>query len=369
MRKILMPILFFLSVGVLISCSKEEVATVPDEKQARPRVDYDVVPGDDPFTFKFENKSTEYKEVEWRFGDDSLSNEVSPTHVFPRDGKFEVTMKATAADGSTAMKLHVIEIKPESVGTIFAKAKVGVANTVTFNVNTLIPIKSVSWDFGDTKKSTELSPDKLYEEGKLYTSQAIITTEKGSVATVKRLVVSEGTVTDVTLKYLLNPGPKFATSARFGSRWGIVKDWRVNDAVKQRDGGMGGWDEWDGNSMSMESWGGEPDIVNGKIEQTGLEPLPAGKFFYTLDFVGYQWKDQMYITIAKGNELPDVDKVESSPNVLAYSKRLGSTPTNFTTSFINPAAGNVTFGFVATFIQPDQYFRLRSIKLYELDKE
>lgn len=366
MRKILMPILFFLSVGVLVSCSKDEVSTTPEEKQARPLVKYEVVPGDDPFTFKFENTSSNYAKLEWRFGDDSLSTEVSPTHVFPRNGKFEVTLKATAADGSTAMKLYVVDIAAESVGKISAKPT-ATPNTVKFTVNTLMPVKSVSWDFGDGKKSTELSPEKAYEAGKLFTARALITTEKGSVAEVIKLVGGNGSVNDVTLKYLLNPGPKFATAARFGSRWGIVKDWRVNDAVKQRDGGMGGWDEWDGNSMSMESWGGEPDIVNGKIEQTSIEPLAAGTYYYTLDFVGYQWKDQMYVTIAKGNELPDVDKVETSPNVLAFSKRLGSTPTNFTTSFVNPTTGNVTFGFVATFIQPDQYFRLRSIKLYQLD--
>src|SRR5690606_22754533 len=137
-------------------------------------------------------------------------------------------------------------------------------------------ISSITWDFGDNTTSDEISPTKAYEQGKLYTATMNVTTKKGAFAAVKKLVSSNGTIIDVSNDYLLNTGPKFVASERFGNRWGVVADWRVNEAVRQRDGGMGGWDEWEGNSMSMESWGGEPDIINGKIQQTLLEDLPAG---------------------------------------------------------------------------------------------
>jgi len=349
------------------SCEKNKTDfTEPDVEVNRPFTDYEIVPGDDPFTFKFENKSTNYKELEWRFGDDSLSTEVSPTHMYFKDGTYEVNLKATAADGTTARKLLKVVIKPEDVATISGRFT-GVQNNVKFVANTDVDIKSVKWEFGDNTESEELSPVKVYEEGKLYTVKLTVTTNKGSIAQISKLVSSNGTIVDVTNDYLLNTGPKFIASERFGNRWGVVADWRVNAAVRQRDGGMGGWDEWEGNSMSMESWGGEPDINNGKIQQTLLKELPAGQYYYQMIFHDFQVKDQLYNVAAKGSEIPDVDKVTTDPNVLGYTKFMGNGPTNQTTAFSLSAPSQVTLGFVSTFIQNDQNFKLTTVRLYKLD--
>jgi len=367
--------ILLLSIVIFTSCSKNKDIEVEPAEQNRPFVDFEVVPGDDAFTFDFKNNSKDYKKLEWRFGDDSLSTETAPKHIFARSGIFEVNLTAIAEDGSTAKKVVLVKIIPDSVLNFIAESQG--SNKVKFSVKSAnVVVKSLSWDFGDNSSgSTVATPIKEYGAGNLYTAKLTVETEKGSVFTVNKLVTSNGTVIDVTTKYLLNVGPKFIPSARFGSRWGIVADWRVNNAVLQRDGGMGGWDEWDGNSMSMESWGGEPDIINGKIEQTTLLPLPAGEYFYSLDFVGYQWKNEFYTVIAKGANLPDVTNVENNANVLGFTKSKGSTgdapdsaPKKFTTGFTLPVEGDVTVGFVATFIDPDQYFRLRSIKLYQLDK-
>jgi PKD repeat protein len=364
--------ILLLSIVIFASCSKTKDIEAEPVEQKRPFVDFEVVPGDDPFTFDFKNNSKEFKKLEWRFGDDSVSYETTPSHIFATSGTFEVNLTAIAEDGSTAKKVVLIKIIPDSAVN-FVAASQG-SNKVKFSVkSSKVTVKDFSWDFGDgSNGSTDAAPIKEYGAGNLYTAKLKVTTEKGSVFTVSKLVTSNGTVKDITLNYLLNVGPKFIPSARVGSRWGIVADWRVNEAVLQREGNMGGWDEWDGNSMSMESWGGEPDIVNGKIQQTTLNPLPAGQYYYTLDFVGYQWKNLFYTVIAKGGEIPDVDKVENNPIVLGYTKSSGNpdsgAPRNFTTAFTVPAESPVTVGFVATFIDPDQYFRLRSIKLYQLDK-
>ncbi|WP_157766422.1 DUF5013 domain-containing protein [Pedobacter ginsengisoli] len=333
-----------------------------------PLVDFEVVPGDDAFTFDFKNNSKNYKRLEWRFGDDGISTEIAPSHVFARADTFDVNLSAISEDGSIAKKVMRVMIVPDKAINFIAESQG--SNKVKFSVKSAnVKVKSLSWNFGDDSDSTTVAaPIKEYGPGKLYTAKLTVTTEKGSVFTVKKLVTSNGTVVDVTSKYLLNVGPKFATSERFGSRWGVVANWRVNAAVRQRDGGMGSWDEWEGNSMSMESWGGEPDIVNGKIQQTALLPLPVGEYFYTLFFHDYQFKDQFYTVIAKGNEIPDVDKVESNPDVLGYTKSNGNAPLNFTTNFKVATPSNVTFGFVSTMIQSDQTFKLTYIKLYELDK-
>lgn len=367
LNALIKPLLCILCAVSLISCDKKNSDFIePDVSEKRPFVDYEIVRGDDPFTFKFENKSTDYEVLEWRFGDDSLSTEVSPTHMYFKDGIYEVNLKATAADGSTARKLVKVEIKPESVAALSA-VETSVVNTVRFSAVSTANIASIEWDFGDNTTSEETSPTKAYEEGKLYTATMTVTTDKGSVATVKKLVSSNGTIIDVTNDYLLNTGPKFVASERFGSRWGVVADWRVNDAVRQRDGGMGGWDEWEGNSMSMESWGAEPDIINGKIQQTLLEDLPAGKYFYQMSFHDFQVKDLLYNVVAKGTEIPDVDKITTDPNVLGYTKFTGNGPILQTTAFQLNEAGPVTIGFASTFTQSDQNFKLTQVRLYKKD--
>jgi len=358
---------------ILTSCERKNTDfNEPEVATDRPFVDYVIVPGEDPFTFKFENKSTNYKELEWRFGDDSLSTEVSPTHLYLKDGTYQVNLKATAADGSTARKLLEVVITPESVATLSA-VETSVVNTVKFSANSTANITAVSWDFGDNTTSEEISPNKAYAAGKLYTASMTVTTDKGSKATVKKLVSSNGSIIDITGDHILNPGHPFIASERVGNRWGVVADWRVNQAVRQREGGMGGWDEWEGNTMSMESWGSEPDIVNGKIEQTLLKPLTPGKYFYQISFHDYSSKDQLFNVVAKGNSLPDVDNVTTDANVLGFTKLTGAPsgtiddPIVHTTAFQVTEQGPVTVGFVATFIQPDQNFKLYKVRLYKKD--
>jgi hypothetical protein len=125
----------------------------------------------------------------------------------------------------------------------------------------------------------------------------------------------------------------------------------------------------------MESWGGEPDIVNGKIQQTTLKPLDAGEYYFAQEFVGYQIKNELYTVAASGKELPDVTKIENNPIVLGFTKTFGSAgdgpndpQKKFTTFFKVPVKSEVTLGFVATLNHNDQYFRMRTLRLYQLDK-
>jgi len=368
MNKIFKPILFLFFAATFVACEKDRVIPADSaDSGERPVVDYEVVAQSDPFTFEFKNKSSNYKSIEWRFGDDSLSREVSPTHMYFKDGKYEVVMTAIAESGAVAKKLYVVNIEADKVAKIVALPN-GTANTVKFTISSGADIASASWDFGDKSVSSELEPVKKYEPDLLYTSKVVLTTKKGATATVTKLVSADGSLQEVTSQFLINYGPKFRASERVGSRWGVVADWRVNQAVRQREGNMGGWDEWEGNSMSMEKWGGEPDIVNGKIEQTSLEALPVGRYFYVLQFHDFSVKDKLYNIITKANSLPDVDNAETDVNVIGRRKFSGGGPLYSTTAFDITEPRTVTFGFVGTFQQSDQNFKLTYIKLYRQDK-
>lgn len=368
MNKIIKPILILFCAASIVACEKDRILPVDSvESLESPKVDFEIVPQADPFTFQFKNKSTNFKSLEWRFGDDSLSTEASPSHMFLRDGKYEVILTATSEDGAKAKKLIAVNIDPEKVAQIVALPN-GTPNTVKFNITMATELKSAKWDFGDKSTSEELSPTRTYAAGELFNASVVLTTKLGAQATIYKKVSSTGSLQDVTKQFILNTGPKFAASQRVGGRWGVVADWRVNQAVKQREGGMGGWDEWEGNSMSMEKWGGEQSIVNGKIEQTSLVPLPAGQYYYELKFHDFQVKDKLYNVISKANSLPDVGNVETDANVVGWRLFNGNGPLISTTAFNLTEQRTVTFGFVATFEQSDQNFKLTQIKLYRQDK-
>ncbi len=162
---------------------------------------------------------------------------------------------------------------------------------------------------------------------------------------------------DVTSKYVKNPGNPF-TRTDAGSRFGILADWTTTASVKNIDGGTkGGFDSNGGGSwMSMERWG-TPAIPNGKIYQT--VEMPAGKFqFEIVSFdgnPGFGVKDQAFVTAAEGTVIPDATSITTA---LAYSPF--STPKAL---FTLDSPKTVSFGISANFIQDQQWFRIKQVKM------
>lgn len=190
-------LLLLCCIAAVISCKKTREIAVedPDYGANRPYADYTVTPGDDPFTFKFESKSSKYKTLEWRFGDDSLSTEVSPTHTYLSTGEFQLNLKATAEDGSTARKLTVIKLIPDSIVKISTTKLT--STSIKFSVTSKATIQSLAWDFAGTK-TTESEPVRTMTPGVLYSFSLKVTTNKGSVINISKFVTTEGTVEDVT---------------------------------------------------------------------------------------------------------------------------------------------------------------------------
>jgi hypothetical protein len=198
MKKLFRPLLYLFFAASMVSCSNSDAVIeeqIVDGK--RPLVKYEIVPGDDPFTFKFDNNSENYKNLEWRFGDDSLSTDVSPEHVFLATGRYEVNLTAISETGATARKLLVINIDPEDVLKINA-VKTGVENQVKFDVTSAAVINAVEWTFGPENVSTELTPIMTYGVGTLNPFKLKVTTPKGSVVEIEKFGTTEGIVTNVT---------------------------------------------------------------------------------------------------------------------------------------------------------------------------
>ena len=207
---------------------------------------------------------------------------------------------------------------------------------------------------------------------------------------VNGLEVSAGTVInplakgDVTIAYLKNYKMPFEAleGAPVVDNWTTPAGWDVNDAAKNKANGtdaVGGLHNYRGSlgyTLIMQAatgWDGASfkAITNGKVSQTVT--LPAGDYRLTANFI--QWIVQngsMYWLAVKGSELPDVDNVADNENVLASFQPTGEANiSNEDTNFSQPQSleftleeeTEVTIGFVATFKDGNNCFRVREIKL------
>ncbi|WP_316794331.1 PKD domain-containing protein [Pedobacter frigoris] len=203
MKKLFKPLILLLFAGAVASCSKSDKGFAEVEPEIiNPLVNYEIIKGDDPFSFEFKNLSTKYTKLEWRFGDDTLSTEVSPKHVYLRTGKFQVDLKAFSETGAVTRKMVDINIDPDSVLQVSA-AKTGVLNQVKFALQTKAQIASVLWTFKDSSPAataTGLTPTKNLAAGAFVNFTVKVTTTKGSVVTLDKFVTAEGVADNITRK-------------------------------------------------------------------------------------------------------------------------------------------------------------------------
>jgi hypothetical protein len=201
MNKIFKPLLLLIIAATVFSCEKDQVLVeeVPASEKL-PLVDYTIIPGDDPFTFKFENKSSGFEKVEWRFGDDTLSTVLSPTHVFLAPGLYQVDLQAFNSELGVSRKMVDINIVADSVVKVTA-TKTGVLNQVKFNLSSKARIVSARWTFNDVSPSVvseSLSPVRNYESGSFNSFSVTVTTDKGSVVTFDKFATPEGVADNIT---------------------------------------------------------------------------------------------------------------------------------------------------------------------------
>ena len=151
---------------------------------------------------------------------------------------------------------------------------------------------------------------------------------------------------DVTELYLSNTHVPMETTAR-GGRWAIPADWITNTAVRNfRDGDgnyFGGVDyEFGGPFLAMEAgWSADnmATITNGKIYQTPT--LPPGIYTIEMDIPDCTQGGEFYTVAAEGEEIPDIEQINSS---LAYLKT--SMPGTHSLTFTLTETTKVALGFV-----------------------
>jgi PKD repeat protein len=191
------------AVSLCVSSCKKDASVIPDAPESpKPTADFTYSPAgaDDPFTFKFDNKSTNFKEVRWEFGDDSTTTELSPNHTFIAVGDYRIRVISTNEDGYWAQKETTIKLRADSILNFNSIANAG--GKITLALSTKAKFVGAAWYKGSG------STAKLISKGETTTIDVApgsydvyslrITTPKGSIAEINRQVGSEGVLRDVT---------------------------------------------------------------------------------------------------------------------------------------------------------------------------
>ncbi|MDR1221655.1 MAG: DUF5013 domain-containing protein [Tannerella sp.] len=177
----------------------------------------------------------------------------------------------------------------------------------------------------------------------------------------------------VTSRYMKNTGRPFAWSSWDGSRYGILRDWITNDAVKNK-GGYGGYDDLNGGGcMGAEQWTTDPAINNGKIYQTFT--IDPGRYQLVFDFggpdnaIGNTGNDARYLVVARGNTLPDVDNISSAIASASLAGMAVSTTETGSKSveFEITQPTEISAGLLVHFVSTRQNLRGSRFQLLQLD--
>lgn len=149
-----------------------------DCKQAIPKFSYHTVGR----TIYFTNKSCgDYESVEWDFGDGQSSKELNPVHKYHKEGIYQFSLTACAANGEdkkfsgqvfifqTAKKAQEVNRLPQQTCLVQPKSSVKIKKQQAYFTNkTIGEYERIRWDFGDGTFSLAENPVHTYPEAGTY---------------------------------------------------------------------------------------------------------------------------------------------------------------------------------------------------------
>jgi hypothetical protein len=172
------------------------------------------------------------------------------------------------------------------------------------------------------------------------------------------------TVDDPSQIIIKNSGYPFKPGKN-GGRWSDIADWVTTDSEKNH-AGVGGLDNLNTsteNYMSFEYWG-TPQIINGKIYQTGMLTPGSYRLVVSISNINNNLENS-FLSIAKGNFIPDVANVSSSLANIKLTNG-GMNNKDLTLSFSLTQQELVSLGVVCTmqFVN-ESSLRIKQFRLYK----
>jgi gliding motility-associated-like protein len=136
-----------------------------------------------PLTVNFNSTGTGGASYQWFFGDGGTATGTQPSHTYTTAGTFDVYLVVTNAAGckDTSWKPDFVQIRRPQVNILNAPAE-GCAPLLfapAVSIQSVDPIVSWSWDFGDGFTSTLANPNHTYATAGTYTLKVVFTSAGG----------------------------------------------------------------------------------------------------------------------------------------------------------------------------------------------
>ncbi|MGN0003770.1 MAG: PKD domain-containing protein [Sphingobacterium composti] len=186
-------------------CDTDDQIIIEDveflEEKPISKFSFELVDANDPFSYKFNNESANFKRVMWSFGDDSTSSMTSPIHTFKKTGKYTVKLIAFNGEDFWAQREEMLEISANDLLKLSAEKQVDGSLNLSFDTD--INILKADWIKGTLVSSPIVSrnmifnviiPNGIFDYFKLRAY-----TEKGSMIEYPFMLSELGIVEDFTL--------------------------------------------------------------------------------------------------------------------------------------------------------------------------
>lgn len=165
-----------------------------------------------PLTVQFTDLTPGAISWSWDFGDGNTSTLQNPSHVYNTLGNYTVKLTAsTSADCSESItKVDFIKIQEPSIEFANGGGCIPFTYSPVPIIQSLDPIASYLWDFGDGSTSTQQNPSHTYTLAGNYPIKLTVTTVSGCVKIIDREV---RTGTSPTVSFIANPLTACASQA------------------------------------------------------------------------------------------------------------------------------------------------------------
>ncbi|MEM6342586.1 MAG: PKD domain-containing protein [Bacteroidota bacterium] len=123
----------------------------------------------------------------WDFGDGTTSSAVNPTHLFPSNGTYTITLTATDVNGCSDIegKFNFVSIgQPTAAFVADTTSATCPPLTVNFTDQSSPDVVDWFWDFGDGSTSALANPAKIYAVAGTYDISLTVTNAQGCRDTV-----------------------------------------------------------------------------------------------------------------------------------------------------------------------------------------
>jgi gliding motility-associated-like protein len=139
-----------------------------------------------PATVNFTGNTTGATTWSWDFNDGQNSALQNPTHIYTREGYFNITLQAKSKDGCIATGYTYLTVYKTTISAYATSYNGCEGFSATFNAGSSSSdqIKTYLWNFGDGGTSADPIPTHTYPKAGSYTASLQYTTVNGCTGTV-----------------------------------------------------------------------------------------------------------------------------------------------------------------------------------------